>query len=103
MAMDLFDEDATEYFNERAGIREFDGGQSRESAEAAALAETREHMFRSEVRSILLKRVEHGLPRAQGFLARIERERGAEAAARLRAACTEQWTRGNRGNPGEWF
>ena len=103
MAMDLFDEDATEYFNERAGIREFDGGQSRESAEAAAMAETREHMFRCEVRSILRLRVEHSMFRAQEFLLKIQARRGDEATDRLRAACTEQWTRGNRGNPGEWF
>lgn len=103
MAMDLFDEDAKEFFEERSAIREFEGGQSRESAEAAAMAETLEHMFRCEVRSILRKRVDHGLPRAQAFLLNIETQRGPEATARLRDAATEQWSRGNRGNSGEWF
>lgn len=101
--MDLFDEDAREHFEERAAIREFEGGQSRESAEAAAMAETLEHMFRCEVRSVLRKRVEHGLPRAQEFLLKIESKRGSEATARLRDAATEQWSKGNRGNSGEWI
>lgn len=103
MAMDLFDEDATEYFNERAGIREFDGGQSRESAEAAAMVETVEHMFRCEVRSIIRKRVEGSLEKAKSFLQQIEAKRGAEATSRLRNEVNVQWSKGNRGNPGEWL
>ena len=34
------DEDAREHFEERAGIREFDGGLSRRDAELAAMEET---------------------------------------------------------------
>lgn len=37
-----------ERFEERAAIREYDGGQSREMAEEAALAETRERMRLAE-------------------------------------------------------
>jgi hypothetical protein len=36
------DEDAREFFEERAGIREFDGGLSRSEAEAAARQDVRE-------------------------------------------------------------
>ena len=94
---DLFDEDATEYFNERAAIREFEGGQSRKSAEAAAMAETVEHMFRCEVISVCRMRHEKGLDHARGFLLKVEAKRGAEAANRLRDAASEAWQKGERG------
>ena len=97
MGMDLFDEDATEYFNERAAIREFDGGQSRESAEAAAMVETREHMFRCEVLSICRMRDQKGLDHARNFLLKVEAKRGTEAANRLRDAANEAWKNGERG------
>lgn len=102
MAVELSD-DGKEFYEERAAIREFDGGQGRKSAEAAAMAETVEHMFRCEVRSIIAMRVEHGLPRAQKFLVQIESKRGADATARLREAINAQWSKGNRGKPGEWI
>jgi len=41
-----WDEDAKEYFAERAGIRQFDGGLDRLSAERAALEETRAYLAR---------------------------------------------------------
>lgn len=95
---DLFDEDATEYFNERAAIREFEGGQSRKSAEAAAMAETQQHMFRCEVISVCRMRHEKSLDHARGFLLKVEAKRGAESANRLREAANEAWQKGERGN-----
>ena len=94
---DLFDEDAKEFYLERAAIREFEGGQSRKSAEAAAMAETFEHMFRCEVISVCRMRHEKGLDHARGFLLKVEAKRGAEAANRLRDAASEAWQKGERG------
>lgn len=70
--------------------------------EKSAMEKTLEHMFRCEVRSVISKRVESGLPKAQGFLQMVEAKRGPEATARLRDEVNEQWAKGNRGNPGEW-
>ena len=40
MLVSALDEDAREFFEERAGILEFDGGMSRRKAETLAWAET---------------------------------------------------------------
>ena len=42
----LLDEDAREYFEERAAIRQFSGGMDQCSAERAALEETRAYIAR---------------------------------------------------------
>lgn len=65
--------------------------------------DTVKHMFECEVRSVILMRVQKSLGTAQEFLQKVEAKRGAEATARLREAVNVQWTKGNRGNPGEWL
>lgn len=96
-SLDLFNEDQKEFYEERSAIREFEGGQSRESAEAAALEETREWMFRCEVVSVCRMRSEKGLDAARSFLLKVEEKRGTEAANRLRSAANEAWDAGERG------
>lgn len=57
---------------------------------------------RAEVRQVLAWRVQHGLEWVREWLAGVEAKRGADAAARLRADCREQWSRGSRGEHGDW-
>jgi hypothetical protein len=47
-AFDQLDEDAQEYFQERAAIRQFDGGLSRLQAERLALQDVREWLARRQ-------------------------------------------------------
>lgn len=61
------------------------------------------HRHRCEVRYILLHRVHMGRQWAHDFLDRIERARGKAARQRLEADILDQWSRGNRGEPGCWF
>lgn len=91
-----------ELFNERAGIAEHDGQQSREDAERLARAEVERHRFRCEVRWLLRKAESEGTSASELYLLGCERQRGAEAAARLRDTAREQWIKGNRGAEGDW-
>lgn len=95
---DLFDDEFKEFFEERAAIREFEGGQDRVSAETAAMAETQAWMFVCEVRSICRMRDQKGLDHARSFLLKVETKRGADSANRLREAANEAWQKGERGN-----
>jgi hypothetical protein len=61
-----------------------------------------DHRHRCEVRQVLAWRVQHGLEWVRQWLAGVDAKRGADAAARLRADCREQWAAGNRGAPGDW-
>ena len=49
-AVDAFDDDTREFFEERAAIIEFDGGSPRAEAERAALEQTREWLVERERR-----------------------------------------------------
>jgi hypothetical protein len=46
--IETFDDDAREYFEERAGIAEFDAGMSRLEAEQAAKALTEAYLLRRD-------------------------------------------------------
>lgn len=50
--VDGLDDDALEFFQERAGIREHDGGLPRAQAEAAAWAETVDYLKRRPLSAI---------------------------------------------------
>ena len=98
------EEDAKEFYEERAATREFMGGQSREEAEAAARLETDEHIFKCMIRQLIRwknigKRedVVRWLDKSDCSTVRdpIERKRYADAL-------NEQIKLGNKGNAGEW-
>lgn len=56
---------------------------------------------RCEVRHVLkLRRESQEL--AQGYLEKVEKQRGKETAKRLKDDCSVQWQRGNRGDWGVW-
>lgn len=98
----MTDEDQQELFNERAGIREFDGGMARADAEAAASADVERHRHRCEIRTILRKYDAQGIDGVDAFIRQVAAKRGADTAARLREEAIAQWLAGNRGKDGEW-
>ena len=81
-----------ELFQERAAIREYDGGQMREEAEAAA----REEMHVCEVRDCIKRYWPNG-QRLADYLELVEKKRGKEPADRLRADCREAWRAKQKG------
>ena len=91
-------ENLIELFNERAGIREFDGGLSRDIAERLAEEDVEAYRHRCEVASVVrmynkfLKErgAEYAKTRIQSFLLQVEKARGSEASARLREAALAQ-------------
>lgn len=91
-----------ELFNERAGIAEHDGQQSRKDAERLARDEVERHRFRCEVRWLIRKAKNEGTSASDLYLLGCEKQRGAEATARLREAAREQWLKGNLGAEGDW-
>lgn len=58
-----------------------------------------EHRHRCEVRQMLKWRAERGSAWVHGWLERAEKVR---PVSRLRRDCAEQWSRGNRGEWGDW-
>lgn len=94
MGEGMTSEEQQELFNERAGIREFDGGLQRDEAERLAHEDVRKDLFNSEVASVVRKYREefakNGPEKAkqkiQSFLLQIEKHRGSDAASRLRTA-----------------
>ena len=81
-----------ELFQERAAIREFDGEQTHEEAEAGA----REEMHACEVRDCIARYWPEGR-RLADYLELAEKKRGKEPADRLRADCREAWRAKQRG------
>lgn len=87
-----------ELFNERAGIREFDGGLSRDIAERLAEEDVEAYRHKCEVDSIVRKYNEalqkrgkdYAKERIQSFLLQIEKYRGSETASRLREEALAQ-------------
>lgn len=65
-------------------------------------AHAEDDRHRCEVRQVLAWRVQHGLEWVRAWLDGVQQKRGADAAARLRADCREQWANGNRGEGGDW-
>lgn len=98
----LSKEDKHELFNERAGIREFDGGLSREEAERRAAEDVQRAKHRCEIRSILRLYGAEGIKGVDRFINLVAEKRGADAAARLQEEAIAQWQAGNRGKDGQW-
>lgn len=83
-------EDQDELFNERAGIREFDGAFPREEAERLAREDAQKALFDCEVLSVVRMFREKGGEAVKAFLMQVEKHRGSEAAARLRKSALAQ-------------
>ena len=77
-------ENLIELFNERAGIREFDGGLSRDIAERLAEEDVEAYRHRCEVASVVRMYQTKGAEAVKSFLLQVEKHRGSEAAERLR-------------------
>lgn len=60
------------------------------------------HRHRSECREWMRRRRLNGIQWLRDVLASIEKKRGKVAAERLKHDISEQWRRGNRGEPGDW-
>ncbi len=98
----MTNEEQRELFNERAAIREFDGGMPRADAERMASEDVERHRHRCEVRTILRKYAAEGISGVDQFIELVAKIRGDSAAARLREDAIAQWKAGNRGNEGDW-
>jgi hypothetical protein len=98
---DLFD---AEHFTERAAIREFDGCQSREEAEAAAMVEVEAHRHACEARYVARMRsnrcgntevakcaCERCKSERNAFMAIVLEKRGKAAHDRLKSAVIEEF------------
>lgn len=102
---DLFTDAEKEHFEERAAIREFDGGQSRSEAEAAAREEVRTAIFRCLIRQLIRWAKEGRRDLVLGWLDRTAlRKPGRDPAERklYADALNQQIKLGNDGTPGTW-
>lgn len=102
MGEGVTDAEAKELFDERAAIREFDGGMDRPAAEQSAALDVELQRHRCEVRTILRTYVAEGIAGVDRRIQQISEKRGAEPAARLREDAIAQWQAGNRGKDGDW-
>lgn len=68
----------------------------------STLDSTETHRFRCEVRQLLKWGITMPRGTVSGFLERVEKMRGKVKRDQLEAAYREQWTRGNRGEYGDW-
>lgn len=82
----MTDEEQKELFNERAAIREYDGGLPREKAERLAHEDVQKALFTAEVQSVVRMYRTKGGAAVKSFLLQVEKHRGSEAAERLRGA-----------------
>ena len=79
-----------ELFNERAGIREFDGGLSRDIAERLAEEDVEAYRHKCEVDSIVRMYKTKGGDAVKSFLLQVEKHRGSETSFRLREEALAQ-------------
>ena len=79
-----------ELFNERAGIREFDGGLKREDAERLAKQDTEAYRHKFEVDSVVRMYRERGGNAVKSYLLQVEKHRGSDSASRLREEALAQ-------------
>ena len=77
-------DDEQELFEERAAIREYDGGMDRESAERAARADVERYRHQCEVNYLVELGRKEGRRGTERYLLLVERKRGTPAAERLR-------------------
>jgi hypothetical protein len=102
MGEGMTDAESKELFEERAAIREYDGGMGRDLAERAAAADVELQRHRCEVRTILCTYAKEGISGVDRRIQQISDKRGAAPAARLREEAIAQWQAGNRGKDGDW-
>lgn len=88
--MTAYRSDEIELFNERAGIREFDGGLSRDIAERLAEEDVEAYRHKCEVDSIVRMYKTKGGDAVKSFLLQVEKHRGSETASRLREEALAQ-------------
>lgn len=86
MDINLLTEDEREHYEERAAIREFEGGASREDAERLAREDVETYRHECEVRDVVQKYRKHGGEFVRKYLLLVEKARGSDAAGRLREA-----------------
>jgi len=93
-----------EFFEERSAIREFDGGQSRVEAEAAARIETDEHIFQCMVRQLIQWAKSGKRDDVKRWLDGADIKCGRDPVKRKLYvdALNEQIKLGNKGAWGEW-
>lgn len=98
------EEDAKEYFDERSAIREFDGGQSREVAEAKARIETHIHIFRCLIRHLIRWKEQGRRNDVISWLDASDVNGGRDPDERklYADALNQQIKLGNKGNAGDW-
>ena len=85
MGEGVTDDEQQELFEERAGIRQYDGGMDRESAERAARADVERYRHQCEVNYLVELGRKEGRRGVDRYLALVEQKRGSAAAKRLRA------------------
>lgn len=93
----------TELFNERAAIREYDGGMSRREAEEKAAQDVEIARHRAEVRSCIKISLRLGKGALRAYFEDVEKQRGPGLLSRLKKDVLEQYQKGNRGEPGNWL
>lgn len=98
------EKDSEEYFEERSAIREFEGSQSREIAEAKARIETHEHIFRCLIRHLIRWKEQGRREDVIRWLDASDVAGGRDPIERniYAAALNEQIKLGNKGNAGDW-
>lgn len=84
--MDLF----REHYDETAEITKLEGGHDREISKRMAREATEKALFNSEVLSIVRMYHEKGGTFVKGFLLKVEKHRGSEAAQRLRSGALQR-------------
>ena len=85
MGEGVTDDEQQELFEERAGIRQYDGGMDRESAERAARADVERYRHQCEVNYLVELGHKEGRRGTERYLALVAQKRGNAAAEGLRA------------------
>lgn len=85
MGEGVTDEEQKELFEERAGIRQHDGGMDLESAERAARADVERYRHQCEVNHLVELGRKEGRRGTERYLALVAQKRGSVAAEGLRA------------------
>lgn len=96
MGEGVTDDEQQELFEERAAIREFDGGMDRESAERAACADVERYRHACEVNYLVTLGSKEGRRGVDRYLALVAQKRGSAAAERLRADAKAAFVAGTR-------
>ena len=89
-------ESLVELFNERAAIREHDGGMSKEDAERMAREDVEAYRHRCECFSVVRMYCEKGSEAVKSYLLQVEKHRGSEPAQRLRNDALEMLKTGDK-------